>query len=871
MPSRRFGDRLLRLPGSVNLPVLRNGADRRFEPDVNEDFPPFRTSSFHMLKLATLPPPALRLVDGRMTCQPQWNAVALFYNFDTGSGPLPDGYQETDVADAREWLDEGSNPQSPPISEFLCEYWGAVSYGKFSPGISTPRDRSGAPLIPTVDIPEGGADDWSATITSCIARNAEAIWTAAGRLQMDGKRWIPSVVLIERWNTGASAHYGNHEQTVGGHTYLIGDECHLPYTSNRCRGALARGGRSWWGVLCHEFAHNFLEFADLYPPQGRTGYWDLLGDHSCPGQMSEISSVFKVRNRWIEWKEVIEGPHVAARDLSLQPYTTSGEAYKVVPDPEHRPKEYFVLEYRVSTGTELWRPDGGLPEGGLLIAHINERLGRASTWLLNEAPYFDPEVAGETRPTVIEYTGFDEVSGQLFPNGGKDSFTHDTRPSSRFYGGDASGLSITQIRGEGGRLRFRLAIDGSTAVGWRFSRRDRGVAGRFIPVGSARGEQILFRDDDTLAMIRMLQSHWFVYSRQQGTAGDWVLGRDDRHLAADFDGDGIDEVFVHNGRDAAVLRWEGALSPPVAAGGTARRQFGTRSVARGSLGSWRFAPGDTFRAGDVDGDGAAELVMFRDGALGLARLSGDSMELLAMHERTAAGVRLGDGRDDVIGRFRNRDRDDLLLRRRNEIAVLAWSNGRFRRVASQEVGVDGWLFDENEHFHAGDFDGDGLDEIYTRSGDEVALLKWFQGRMRLLWRGALPEPSGDQDRTLAGRFREDRDAVLFYGPRRVAVLGWDGQTFALLRDVEKSPIDGLWEPSAGDRLILGDFHRVGPDNEGDPGEDYVLNGLTDVFIHSDDGTALLGVNHGHWNSSRPNEVLDQLGITWVQQGFLLRL
>jgi hypothetical protein len=294
-------------------------------------------------------------------------------------------------------------------------------------------------------------------------------------------------------------------------------------------------------------------------------------------------------------------------------------------------------------------------------------------------------------------------------------------------------------------------------------------------------------------------------------------------------------------------------------------------VARGSLGAWRFAPGDRFRAGDLDGDGAAEIVMFRSGALGLARLSGERLELLCMDEGTAGGVRLGDSSDDAIGRFRSRDRDDLLLRRENEIALVTWENGRFRRVVSQEAGVDGWLFDENEHYHVGDFDGDGLDEIYTRSGDEVALLKWFQGRMRLLWRGALPEPYGDEDRTLAGRFREDRDAVLFYGPGRVAVLGWDGREFVRLRDIKKSPIDGLWAPAVGDRLIRGDFHRVGPDSEDDPGEDYVLNGLTDVFIHTASGTATLGVNHGRWSISEPDEILDQLGITWVQQDFLLRL
>src|SRR5690606_25231295 len=103
---------------------------------------------------------------------------------------------------------------------------------------------------------------------------------------------------------------------------------------------------------------NFLEFADLYGPQGCTGYWDLLGDNSPPGRMSEVCSAIKRRVGWLNFKQEIRGPVFRRLDLELRPYTTSGEAIKIIPDPDHNPYEYFILEFRKSTGNETWRPDG---------------------------------------------------------------------------------------------------------------------------------------------------------------------------------------------------------------------------------------------------------------------------------------------------------------------------------------------------------------------------------------------------------------------------------------------------------------------------------------------------------------------------------
>ena len=256
------------------------------------------------------------------------------------------------------------------------------------------------------------AQAWEDMIRKCLDEIAAEAWAASGSLVKDGKRWIPSVVLVQKYWTHASARFGSYEQIVDGETYLIGDRTHIRWGLDQWSPTENPGavGRTWWSTLNHEYAHNFLEFGDLYGPQGCTGYRDLLGDNSPPGRMSEVSSIFKHQVGWLDFKGVIEGPTVASSRLSLQPYTSTGEAYKVVPDRAHTPHEYFLLEFRGSLGNEVWRPDGGLPESGLLITHINERLGVAGTWLLREAPFFIPN--SQTIPAAATSIGLVTTTSQ---------------------------------------------------------------------------------------------------------------------------------------------------------------------------------------------------------------------------------------------------------------------------------------------------------------------------------------------------------------------------------------------------------------------------------------------------------------------------
>lgn len=130
-------------------------------------------------------------------------------------------------------------------------------------------------------------------------------------------------------------------------------------------------------------------------------------------------------------------------------------------------------------------------------------------------------------------------------------------------------------------------------------------------------------------------------------------------------------------------------------------------------------------------------------------------------------------------------------------------------------------------------------------------------------------PLRGDDLLYSGKFRFDRDAVLHRTASGFFLLVWNGDQMVVRH--RTGPIIGnQWALGADDRVVLGDFHRIGPDVVDAPA-DTVIDGLTDVFLHNAWGTGMLGVNHGPVSPGDPAErYLDQMGLTWIQRRRLMR-
>lgn len=822
--------------------------------------------------------PPIRIPPIRPLDRPQWNSVAVFFNLAEGV-PGPGDYQLTTAQDVRNWMDEGESPSNPTIKEFVFRYWQALSYNHLRFSIEVPRDGSGVPLVPSVTPPANDAGKVVEITQLAVQANPEAVWAAAGRVVRDGKRFIPSVVLVHRyWNHPWAWFSWWWEFAAGGHTYQVGDFTHVNYDLGQRELPGGHKVRDFWGgVLCHEYSHNLLEAGDLYGAGGCTGYWDILGDHLGPGAMSEACAIFKEKVGWLRFKEVVSGPTVPQRPLELRPYTTTGEAYKVVPDPVNNPSEYFIFEYRKSTGTEPWRPDGGLPEEGLLITHINERLGfGAKPALLREAPFYDPEYAdfSDFGEALWQGIGHLEYQHALYPYAGNNAFTAYTRPNSHFYGGRPSGLSVTDIRLADGVCRFNLQIDGSSRVGWRVGAHDRGLAGRFSTPSGAVGQEIFFRNQDAVALLTHVGGQVFVKSRHDDWIDGWNLGTDNREIVGDFDGDGMDEVFIRSPKWAGVLKFYGD-------------RFRCDAIQEGWIDGWNLGTDNWELAADLDGDGRDEIYIRSPQWAGVIRYGRGRFVLSSIQDGAIDGWTLEPTDKEVVGRFTQNRRDEIAVLGPDALGLFdLGADGRLRARGVQRDWVDGWNIGGGDSITAGDFDGDGLSEIYIRSGEWAGVLKWDGDRFRVRWmtHGHVPHIHDNadlrvalrpQDRAYAGRFLPSKDAIVHRHGNALALLVWENDRMNV-RFQLADWYTGGWRLSDGDRFILGDFHKVGVEGYGqlrDRGEvvpfDHVTNNLTDIFIHNTWGTGMSCFNYVGTNFAEPGWGGTEWSLTWINPDTLL--
>jgi hypothetical protein len=303
---QRPGRKEPRLTGQVGVDGGCSGLERRVLTEMGSYAYPTREETRKWKYWIPFGWPSDRIRPGllRGVCQAKWNSVLLFFNL-AQSIARPSDYVDTNVADALAFLDQGPNPAAMPISDFMRNYWCALSYGKLAFGIDTPRDANGQPIIATLAPVD--AQDWPGCIRLFVQANGADIWRAAGSLLLDGQRWIPSVVLVQRHYGQLQAHFGTHMVTSAGVSYIVGDEHRMHYNLAWAAPAgggagTASSGRMIWGRMCHEYAHNFLEFGDLYQGAGCTGYWDLFGDNSPAGRMSEVCSYMKQRKGWLDFK-----------------------------------------------------------------------------------------------------------------------------------------------------------------------------------------------------------------------------------------------------------------------------------------------------------------------------------------------------------------------------------------------------------------------------------------------------------------------------------------------------------------------------------------------------------------------------------------
>lgn len=213
------------------------------------------------------------------------------------------------------------------------------------------------------------------------------------------------------------------------------------------------------GIISHELGHLLFALPDLYDRQGDSngiGRWGLmgLGSWNAKGGYSGSSPAHMMA--WSKAKAGFLQPEDVMGDefeFNLASATDTPEAMRVWLDP-FRHGEHFLLEYRQQS-----QFDSALPGEGLLITHIDDRVGYGKGGSQND-------VAEHKLVDIEEADGRDDLD-QLENLGdrldvyndayGQSYFGSSSFPASLDYQGNMSGVEISNIR-VGNRVKGTITL-----------------------------------------------------------------------------------------------------------------------------------------------------------------------------------------------------------------------------------------------------------------------------------------------------------------------------------------------------------------------------------------------------------------------------
>jgi hypothetical protein len=298
--------------------------------------------------------------------------------------------------------------------------------------------------------------------------------------------------------------------------------------------------------------------------------------------------------------------------------------------------------------------------------------------------------------------------------------------------------------------------------------------------------------------------------------------------AGDFNGDGKDDVLIHNGNGVILYRSEGSKLDLVF------------SAVERVPGSWQFKPGDRFYIGDFNGDGKDEVVVYNstDWAkeyLGLLADDGaGGLHLIARYDDAMPGWQFHRNDRFYVADFDGNGRDDLFVFNGADWAIpyvgmLRSSGSAFSVVNRYDANLPSWQMRRDDRQLVGDFTGDGREDLLVFNGQDwsIPYLGLLSSRgsslaMSHRYDGSMPGwQMRPNDQQLVGDFNGDgkADLYVFNGSDwRIAYLGMlasSGNSLSMARRYDGS-VPG-WQMRRNDRHYLADLDG---------------NGKADLFVYN---------------------------------------
>jgi M6 family metalloprotease-like protein len=202
------------------------------------------------------------------------------------------------------------------------------------------------------------------------------------------------------------------------------------------------------GTYCHENGHMLCDFPDLYDygapgiQSGGIGSYCLmcLGGNVNKRNPTQICAYLKYEAGWANTLTTLTpGLRVMAGAGTNDFFIYSKDA-----------TEYFIVENRDKTGRDV-----ALPDAGLAIWHV-DALGNNSREQMTPTSHYECSLEQADGRFDLERGDQNGDDKDLFHAGWKVEFSNTTTPSSKWWNGTPSGLTIRQIGAAGPQLEFEV-------------------------------------------------------------------------------------------------------------------------------------------------------------------------------------------------------------------------------------------------------------------------------------------------------------------------------------------------------------------------------------------------------------------------------
>lgn len=294
--------------------------------------------------------------------------------------------------------------------------------------------------------------------------------------------------------------------------------------------------------------------------------------------------------------------------------------------------------------------------------------------------------------------------------------------------------------------------------------------------------------------------------------GEWLLNTVNDRIGptGDLDGDGAEEVVVTSPWGIGVWSLDGDT-------------FTTSAIHRNGtdLGGWVVdtATQRIHLVGDLDGDGRAEVLVTGPDGLAVLRLTDAGLRTAFVLDN---GDRAGEWLlDTPVNRFvtlldvDGDGRQEVVVASPWGLGVLEWEDDRLtsRHMVRNGTRIGGWLVNslDNRFVPAGDYDGDGADELLVVSPWGIGVIDERAGSLRM----SMMAPNGTRFggwllNTADNRFGpvgdydgDGRDELVVSSPWGMAVLNINGASVSpRAMSANGTRFDGGW-------LLNTDDNRIG--------------------------------------------------------------